>query len=219
MSQACASWRGEIGAYIVGALDQDTGAELRRHLAACGGCRADYADLVPVRDWLGRLTPADGTPAGRQPGGPPLAPIRPVRHRARWRWLAAAGAAAAAVAAIAGITPHPVSPAFGSFDRVTGVHGRARVVGTPTGTEIDLTLTGLPADQSCTLVAVSRAGADVAGTWYSNADGTAQIAGNSAIPVSQLTALRVESDAHRLLLNIPVASGRAGVQLSPPSTR
>jgi predicted anti-sigma-YlaC factor YlaD len=54
MSQACAEWRGDLGAYVIGALDREERAAMRRHLAACPACRADYADLLPVRDWLAR---------------------------------------------------------------------------------------------------------------------------------------------------------------------
>ncbi len=60
MGQACAGWRGEIGACIVGALDADADAAVRRHLRTCLTCRAEYEDLVPVRDWLTMLTPGDG---------------------------------------------------------------------------------------------------------------------------------------------------------------
>jgi hypothetical protein len=58
MNQACARWRGDIGACIVDALDQDGCARLRRHMRAGAACRADYEDLLPVRDWLSRLTTA-----------------------------------------------------------------------------------------------------------------------------------------------------------------
>jgi anti-sigma factor RsiW len=63
MSQACAEWRGELGAYIIGALDGEERAAMRRHLQACAACRAEYEELLPVRDWLGRLTAAAGPPA------------------------------------------------------------------------------------------------------------------------------------------------------------
>jgi anti-sigma factor RsiW len=62
MSHSCARWRGDIGAYIVGALDGPARARVSRHLAACAGCRADHDELVPVRAWLDRLALA-----GRQP--------------------------------------------------------------------------------------------------------------------------------------------------------
>ncbi len=54
MSQGCAEWRGDLGAYVMGALDREERAAMRRHLLACLGCRADYEELVPVGDWLAR---------------------------------------------------------------------------------------------------------------------------------------------------------------------
>ena len=52
MSHGCAEWRGDLGAYVIGALEEDERTAMRRHLAACPGCRADYDDFLPVRHWL-----------------------------------------------------------------------------------------------------------------------------------------------------------------------
>jgi hypothetical protein len=38
MSHSCAQWRGEIGAYVVGAIDSGARGRVARHLAACAGC-------------------------------------------------------------------------------------------------------------------------------------------------------------------------------------
>ena len=54
MSHGCDRWRGDLGAYVVGALDSDECAAMERHLAACPACRTDYKYLLPVRDWLTR---------------------------------------------------------------------------------------------------------------------------------------------------------------------
>jgi len=205
MSQACAEWHGEIGAYVVGALTPAEAGQMRRHLRGCAGCRADYQDLVPVRDWLGRLDPADGMPARQPPDRLPLEPVQSPRHRVT-RWWAAAGAAvAAAVVAVIGvISSHPDAPGFQAVNPATRVHGQAMLRATPTGTQIDLTVSGLPAGQRCILVSVSPGGTAIAGTWIAQYSGTAQITGISAIPISQLTALRIEAPSHRLLLSIPV---------------
>jgi Putative zinc-finger len=89
MSQSCAGWRGDMGAYLVGALDGEARARLIRHLETCAGCRMDYDDLVPVRGLLSQLAgpggaARDGEPGEsgygeRAPGGPPLPALRPVR--------------------------------------------------------------------------------------------------------------------------------------------
>jgi len=206
MSQACAGWRGDIGACVVGALGPVAAARVQRHLRRCAACRADYQDLLPVRDWLARMNPADGMPAHHRPGRRPLGPVRPLQRPSWRRWLIATAAviAAVAIAVTTAISAHPAAPGYRAFDRATGVHGQASLRATPAGTEIDLIITGLRAGQPCTLVTVSQAGAAVAGTWTADNAGTAEITGASAIPVSQLTGLRVEAPSHRLLLSIPL---------------
>ncbi len=83
----------------------------------------------------------------------------------------------------------PAVSAFRAADRVTGVHWQARLGATPAGTRIRLTVSGLPADERCRLVAVSRRGTDVAATWSARYDGTTRIIGTSAFAERQLTAL------------------------------
>ena len=120
-------------------------------------------------------------------------------------WLPRRGVAAGTAAvAVAALSAHPAPPAFRAFDRATGVHGQARLTGRPNGTEIDLTVTGLPADERRTLVVLSPAGRDVAGTWSAKYNGTAQVEGITAVPVRHLTALRIETPGRRLLLSIPL---------------
>jgi hypothetical protein len=207
MSQACAEWRGEIGAYVVAALSPAEAGRVRRHLRGCASCRADYQDLAPVGDWLGRLDPTDGMPARQPLGRLPLEPGHPARHRVtrRWWWTVAGTAiAAAAIAVIAVLSAHPAAPGFQAVNPATGVHGQAMLRATPTGTRIDLTVSGLPAGQRCILVTVSPAGIAIAGTWTAQYSGAAQITGTSAIPRGQLTALRIEAPPHRLLLSIMV---------------
>jgi anti-sigma factor RsiW len=84
MSQSCAGWRGDMGAYLVGALDGDARARLIRHLETCPGCRMDYDDLVPVRGLLSQLAghgraarldePGERGYGERAPGGSPGPP-------------------------------------------------------------------------------------------------------------------------------------------------
>jgi hypothetical protein len=242
MSHSCAQWRGDIGAYIVGALDGCARDRVTRHLAACAGCRADYDELVPVRDWLSLLALTAGGPepgrAGR-PGRPlhdapregplpaprshdppisrscpgsgnqgpaqPTGKLRGIRPRTR-RWLPAAGAALAAAAAAVAVLVSSGAPArtFRAADSATGVSGHAQLHDTPTGTQIDLTASGLPGHERCILVAVTHGGTDIAGSWDAAYDGSAKMVGTSAFPANQLTALRIESDTGILLLSIRV---------------
>jgi Putative zinc-finger len=218
MSLACAQWRGEIGAYIVGALDSSARDRVIRHVAACADCRADYDELVPVRSWLDLLGLTAG---GLQPRydewpGRPLhhslqarpVPLRADRPRTRRRLsvaggvLAGAATAAAAVAALVGTGASARS--FRAIDSATGVSGHAQLHGTPTGTQIDLTASGLPGHERCILIAVTQHGTDVAGSWAASYDGSARIDGTTAFPANRLVALRIESDTGIVLLSIPV---------------
>lgn len=54
MTQGCVERRDDLAAFVIGALDRGERAAMKRHLATCPSCRADYEDLVPVRDWLAR---------------------------------------------------------------------------------------------------------------------------------------------------------------------
>jgi hypothetical protein len=208
MSQACARWRGDIGAYVVGALDSGASADVRRHLRACANCRSEYEDLLSVRDWLTKVRGANGTAGRRRLGGPVLRAVNLAQEKKSRRWLAAipVAAAAAAIGVLTNLGSVPAVSAFRAADHVTGVHGQARLQATPAGTRIRLTVSGLPADERCRLVAVSRRGTDVAASWSARYDGTARVTGTSAIPEHRLTALRVESASHRLLLIIRLAS-------------
>jgi hypothetical protein len=119
--------------------------------------------------------------------------------------LAAAAVAMAAFLVVLVITGPPVR-SFRAVDSATGVSGRAQVHGTPAGTQIDLTASGLPGGKRCVLVAVAPGGVDIAGTWDATYDGSARIAGTSAFPASRLTVLRIESDTGVVLLSIRVRS-------------
>src|SRR5215831_7428750 len=82
-----AAWRGDVGAYLVGALDSDARARVIAHLETCAGCRSDYDELISVRGLLSQLAGPDAAPRaggagrfwGQPPGGAPLPPLRPVR--------------------------------------------------------------------------------------------------------------------------------------------
>ena len=226
MSRVCATWRGDVGAYLVGALDGGARTQVIAHLESCAGCRSEYDELVPVRGLLSQLAGPDAAPRaggpgtlwGEPPGGAPLPPLRPVRPGAGRRWLAGAAVAVAAgaVAVLAAAGLAPSAPTFRAFDRSTGVHGEAQLHAAPTGAGIDLAVAGLPAGERCVMLAVSGRGSDIAGTWTATYDGTARVAGTSAIPLSRLTSVRIESARGRLLLTIPVRPpGHGQVPLVP----
>jgi len=104
----------------------------------------------------------------------------------------------------------PVRPVFRAADQATGVHAQARLQATQAGTRIALSVRGLPADERCRLLAISRGDIDVAASWSARYDGTARVIGTSAIPRRKLTALQIESAGHKRLLIIWLTSDRPG---------
>jgi anti-sigma factor RsiW len=68
-SQACPAWRGDLAACLVGALDPQPSAAVRRHLSTCPACEAEFEDLVPVVSWLALLARADRAVDVRPPCG------------------------------------------------------------------------------------------------------------------------------------------------------
>jgi hypothetical protein len=144
-------------------------------------------------------------PPAKRPAAAPAAAPRLARRRRRQRLLAVAatavGAVAAAVVAVLVTTAGSVRT-FPAADAATGVSGSARLHDIPTGTQIDLTATGLPANQRCILVAVTPKGSDIAGSWEATYGGSARIAATTAFHASQLTALRIETSTGVLLLSI-----------------
>jgi len=59
LAQACPAWRGDLAAYLVGALDPQPSDAMRRHLSACPACEAEFEDLVPVVSRLALLAAVD----------------------------------------------------------------------------------------------------------------------------------------------------------------
>ena len=72
LAQACPAWRGDLAAYLVGALDPQPSAAMQSHLSACPACQAEFEDLVPVVSRLALLAAVDaGSPSGGRPTGSP----------------------------------------------------------------------------------------------------------------------------------------------------
>jgi anti-sigma factor RsiW len=55
-AQTCPGSRGDLAAYLVGALDWEASAAVRSHLDTCPVCQAEYEDLTSVVGWLALVT-------------------------------------------------------------------------------------------------------------------------------------------------------------------
>ncbi|MDI2131748.1 zf-HC2 domain-containing protein [Yinghuangia seranimata] len=100
--QVCGALRLDLGAYVLGSLDETETHWVRSHVAVCPDCRAEYEELAVLPVFLARLTPAEAEASGMVAAPPPerlfeAAAVR-VRRERRRRTVLLAAAAAAAIA-------------------------------------------------------------------------------------------------------------------------
>jgi predicted anti-sigma-YlaC factor YlaD len=174
-----------LGAYVLGALDEDEAREVSTHLATCPECRAQAADLTQVRVALGDVPPEallDGPPDDddlllRRA----LVRVRRERRagvRARNLAVSAAAVVVVALALGGGVLLGKANQAPAALPS-TATAGAQHMVGSSGGVRLDATVmpasgwvrvkatvSGIPAGQRCQLVVVSTSGrSEVAGSW------------------------------------------------------
>ena len=210
MSTPCGTTTVDLGAYLVGALEAPDRMSVEAHLAQCPACREELAALAPLPGLMSRLSIEEAL------AGPPaiddamlerlLAAASRERRGARQRrWLSAVAAAVVAVGgtaagvasyrAVTGPDLHTVSASSGP------VHMTVQLAAATTGTSVTLHLSGVHAEERCSLIAVSDHGdREVAGWWEATYAGTAVIKGTTSIRYSHLAQLVVETgDGHQLV--------------------
>src|SRR4051794_4191002 len=94
-----------LGAYALGALDEQEVSTVQEHLASCPPCRQEAQDLRELTTALGAVPPEALLVEGPPPGGDlllqrTLRQARAERARQRWRGRAAAGVAAVLAGAV-----------------------------------------------------------------------------------------------------------------------
>jgi len=212
----CEHVRGDLGAYVLGALEPEEEAAVREHLATCSECAAEHARLAGLPALLSLAGPAaDAGPpapaleervldaiAGERPR---RAPRRRRLLRARVLVPAAALAALAAVAvavviALGGDNEGPtpgfevaLQPAAGE----TG-SGRALLESADAGIKMRLWVRGLPADPGIVYeVQCDAPGWSAsAGTFRADSHGRAYVVLNTAARRGEYDAIRVVRRTH-----------------------
>jgi hypothetical protein len=211
--------RSALGAYVLGGLDPDEAAALRRHLETCPECAAERDALAPLPDLLSLAGGAEKAVAE------PLSPAfeerlldayardkatRP-RRRLRWRmprprWVAigAVGAAAAAAliaVAVIGNEEEPTRRYDVSFQNVSGpqtAQARANLESNDVGTEIHLWVRGLPARKAVYEVLCDAEGwTATAGTFRTDAQGRGYVVLTTALRQGEYNAIRIVRRSHR----------------------
>ena len=217
---SCEHLRSALGAYVLGGLDPDEAAAVRRHLETCDECAAEHDALAPMP---GLLSLAGGAEAATSE---PLSPAfeerlldayardrsMPPRRRFAWRrprprWLAVgavgAVAAAAAVIAVAVVGQNdPAAPTYEvSFQNVSGpqtASAHANLKSDEEGTEVHLWVSGLPPEEGVyEVLCDAEAWTATAGTFRTDADGRAYVVLTTALRQSEYNAIRIVRRGHR----------------------
>jgi anti-sigma factor RsiW len=189
-----------LGVYLLGALDAGERAEVEAHLATCETCRAELDELAGLPLVLDQIGLDDLTPQPLRPSDDLFervaAKARAERAEAvgrkhrRYRALMAVAAALVILAGggVAGRSLLHSSPHV--YQNSGPVHMEVSLASQASGTGLAVTVSGLPTDEHCKLVAVSKDGSrDVAGQWYATYQGEATVTGSTSIPKDDLTRL------------------------------
>jgi anti-sigma-K factor RskA len=155
-----------VGGYVLGALDPDEQAAMKRHLDECEVCRREYEALAGLPALLDRIVPADVPPPQPSRALEEAVLDRVARERGRakptrrfgFRWppkplLVGAAAAIAAAVVIALLLRGPdaeTAYANGKLRGLPGAAGGFTVKQVPAGTEVTLWADGLPAGHGAT---------------------------------------------------------------------
>jgi hypothetical protein len=213
-----------LGVYLLGALDTAERAEVEAHLDGCADCRAELAALEGLPALLSRLTIDD---VSAEPLAVPDDLFERVAARARaeqaqqapsrftrYRRLTAI-AAAVVVLAAGGVSWGVLHSSTAKHPSVTAaaphtatnhhVTMTVTLAAQATGTGLNVTVSGLPRDEHCQLIAIAKDGSrDVAGRWDATYSGWAQQTGSTKIQQSQLSQLVLLGTGGKQLVTVPV---------------
>jgi anti-sigma factor RsiW len=219
----CDELRHSLGAYVLGALDVDDAAAVRRHLQECPECAAERDALVPLP---GLLSLADGADAAvNEPLSPAFeerlldlyardraaspAPRRIGRlrrklRRPRWIAVGATAAVAAAAAAFAIVVfgggeggGRKYDVAFRSI-AAPGAAAHADLSSSDSGTTLHLWVKGLPKDDKAVyeVLCDAESWTATAGTFRTDSRGKAVVILTTALRKGDYDAIRIVRRQH-----------------------
>lgn len=217
----CDELRHLLGAYVLGALDVDEAAAVRRHLQDCPDCAAERDALTPLPGLLSLAGGAEAavseplSPAFEErlldayardhAGEPPRRRrIEALRSRLRPRWLAIGAATVVTAAAAAfGFTVlgGDESPRYEVAFRSVGAPGasaHANLLGGGSGTTVHLWVDGLPhdADAVYEVLCDAQMWTASAGTFRTDANGRAYVVLTTALRKGEYDAIRIVRRSH-----------------------
>jgi hypothetical protein len=205
-------YREQIGAFLLGKLDEGERKAMQTHLNSCPVCQAEVRELEPVVGALADASPDRIDEAPWPPGDLEeltLAPIlgeihRARRRRRRFRWSGLAAAAIFVVAiGLAGFT-WLLEPAVAleplSFSVAPGMEVEGHLIKHDWGTEIRLVVSGLRDGQTYRVTLVSEDGERVnAGTFIGIGDKQLRYTFNAALLRKDADRLEVRTAGGKLV--------------------
>ena len=210
----CTTYRDDLGAYVLETLSPAESAALGQHLQACAECRAELADLAPLRQLLSRTTAADVVSAAGPAPDLVSKTLAAVRARRRRRWTGGLAAACVIVATAGGAAalvhrpaPPPSRIVVEAVDATSHVHARVSYLGSAAGTNLWLSLDGVNRGEHCQLIAIGANGSrEVAATWEASYQGQATVQGMTALAMSDLRGFEITTTGGRHLVSVDVAT-------------
>jgi hypothetical protein len=219
----CDELRHSLGAYVLGALDVDEAAAVRRHLQDCPQCAAERDALTALPGLLSLAGGAEAavneplsaafeerlldayardhavTPARRR-----LARLSPRRWRPSWLAVGAATVVTAAAAAF-GFAVVGGDDDGGHYDvsfrsvDAPGASAHANLIGGGGGTTVHLWVSGLPRDKNAVyeVLCDAQMWTASAGTFRTDADGHAYVVLTTALRKGEYDAIRIVRRSHQ----------------------
>jgi predicted anti-sigma-YlaC factor YlaD len=196
---SCTEMTLSLGVYVLGVLDPAERAEVDAHLAECALCRAELAELEGLPGLLDQVSLEDLTPEPSLPSED-LFERMAAKARAenvvdldgrRRRYRRLTAVAAAFVLVVGGVFGGVALFRDHDGDSYSGpVQMSVSLAAQKTGTSYTVSVSGLPIDEHCKLIAVAKDGTrDVAGRWDATYQGQAKETGSTSIPRSDLAKL------------------------------
>jgi hypothetical protein len=217
----------DVGAYVLGVLDDIEMARFEHHLAECPQCGEQLDELSGLVPILAELGPA-GAGSPLPPSGDAMlrklvdrvAEQRGTQRRRRWLSLVAAavlivgGPTAAYVAASGGSGSPPVvavDETHTATDPSTGVKATVAMTDMKWGTNVALTLSGVKGNLTCRLVAVSKDGSQqTVSTWsvpkagygVSGQPTPLKVEGGAGMALSDIASMTVVTSTGKQLVSV-----------------
>lgn len=207
-----AAFRDWAAAYVLGSLEAAERSEFETHLASCDECRARVAEFAPIPGLLSRVEPVDNPPV---PGAIAELAVEQVRsdwtalRRSRTRWRSAAVAAAVLVIGLVAVLGLGLQDDPGQTLEVkseAATTGHVVLISKTWGTEVEIDLQDLPADDHFVAWVVSTDGGwEQVAAWGPTPLNGARVTGASSVATSEVESVVITTGDDRH----PVASATA----------